>query len=164
MIDEKKLIYLNNYYINNSPEESIFNTLIELKGSDLKNLNITDEMILKFISLYKKRSSSILEINEKIFQIFHKKYNFTKDQIEILNSLKNNKSLLIEEFSSIVDWNEYIIDEKIKYILNKLDLKFKQLGQPLRLILSGSSDGPSVSKLMEIIGKDQSLEKLQHNW
>ena len=78
MIDEKKLIYLNNYYINNSPEESIFNTLIELKGSDLKNLNITDEMILKFIALYKKRSSSILEINEKIFQIFDKKYNFTK--------------------------------------------------------------------------------------
>ena len=164
MVDEKKLIFLNNYYINNLPEESIFKTLIELNESDLKNLNINNEMILKFILLYKKRSSSILEIKEKIVQIFHKKYNFTKDQIEILDSLKNNKSLLIEEFSSIVDWNEYIIDEKIKIILNKLDLKFKQLGQPLRLILSGSSDGPSISKLMEIIGKDQSLEKLKHNW
>ena len=164
MVDEKKLIFLNNYYINNLPEESIFKTLIELNESDLKNLNINNEMILKFIALYKKRSSSILEIKEKIVQIFHKKYNFTKDQIEILDSLKNNKSLLIEEFSSIVDWNEYIIDEKIKIILNKLDLKFKQLGQPLRLILSGSSDGPSVSKLMEIIGKDQSLDKLKHNW
>ena len=164
MVDEKKLIFLNNYYINNLPEESIFKTLIELNDSDLKNLNINNEMILKFILLYKKRSSSILEIKEKIVQIFHKKYNFTKDQIEILDSLKNNKSLLIEEFSSIVDWNEYIIDEKIKIILNKLDLKFKQLGQPLRLILSGSSDGPSISKLMEIIGKDQSLEKLKHNW
>ena len=163
-IDEKKLIFLNNYYINNLPEKSIFKTLIELNDSDLKNLNINNEMILKFILLYKKRSSSILEIKEKIVQIFHKKYNFTKDQIEILDSLKNNKSLLIEEFSSIVDWNEYIIDEKIKIILNKLDLKFKQLGQPLRLILSGSSDGPSISKLMEIIGKDQSLEKLKHNW
>ena len=164
MMDEKKLIFLNNYYINNLPEESIFKTLIELTESDIKNLNINNEMILKFIALYKKRSSSILEIKEKIVQIFHKKYNFTKDQIEILDSLKNNKSLLIEEFSSIVDWNEYIIDEKIKIILNKLDLKFKQLGQPLRLILSGSSDGPSISKLMEIIGKDQSLEKLKHNW
>ena len=164
MVDEKKLIFLNNYYINNLPEESIFKTLIELTESDLKNLNINNEMILKFIALYKKRSSSILEIKEKIVQIFHKKYNFTKDQIEILDYLKNNKSLLIEEFSSIVDWNEYIIDEKIKIILNKLDLKFKQLGQPLRLILSGSSDGPSISRLMEIIGKDQSLEKLKHNW
>ena len=164
MMDEKKLIFLNNYYINNLPEESIFKTLIELTESDIKNLNINNEMILKFIALYKKRSSSILEIKEKIVQIFHKKYNFTKDQIEVLDSLKNNKSLLIEEFSSIVDWNEYIIDEKIKIILNKLDLKFKQLGQPLRLILSGSSDGPSISKLMEIIGKNQSLEKLKHNW
>ena len=39
MVDEKKLIFLNNYYINNLPEESIFKTLIELKESDLKNLN-----------------------------------------------------------------------------------------------------------------------------
>ena len=75
-----------------------------------------------------------------------------------------NKSFIIGEFSSIVDWNEYIIGEKIKYILDKLELKFKQLGQPLRLILSGSKDGPSISKLMEIIGKNFSLKKLNQNW
>ena len=63
-----------------------------------------------------------------------------------------------------MDWNEYIIDEKLKYILEKLDLKFKQLGQPLRLIISGSLNGPSVSKLMEIIGKDLSLKKINQNW
>ena len=78
MVDEKKLIFLNNYYINNLPEESIFKTLIELTESDLKNLNINNEMILKFIALYKKRSSSILEIKEKIVQIFHKKIQFYK--------------------------------------------------------------------------------------
>ena len=30
IIDKKKLIFLNNYYINNLPEESIFKNLIEL--------------------------------------------------------------------------------------------------------------------------------------
>ena len=49
-------------------------------------------------------------------------------------------------------------------VLDKLNLKFKQLGQPLRLILSGNLEGPSVAKLMEIIGKKVSLEKLNHNW
>ena len=53
---------------------------------------------------------------------------------EILDSFKKNKSFIIKELTSIVDWNEYIIDEKLNYILDKLDLKFKQLGQPLRLI------------------------------
>ncbi len=164
MIDERKLISLNNYYIKNSSEQFILETLQNLYESDLPNINKNKDLILKLIPLYQDRSSSVLEIKEKIIQIFEKKYIFSNDQKKILDSFRNNKSFIIEEFSSIVDWNEYIIGEKIKYILHKLELKFKQLGQPLRLILSGSKDGPSVSKLMEIIGKNYSLEKLNQNW
>ena len=35
MIDERKLIYLNNYYINNSSEQSIFEILQNLYGTEL---------------------------------------------------------------------------------------------------------------------------------
>ena len=164
MIDERKLIYLNNYYINNSSEQFIFEVLQNLYKTDLSNINQSKELILKLIPLYQDRSSTVLEIKEKIVQIFKKTYIFSNDQKKILDSLKDNKSFIIGEFSSIVDWNEYIIGEKIKYILDKLELKFKQLGQPLRLILSGSKDGPSISKLMEIIGKNFSLKKLNQNW
>ena len=62
-----------------------------------------------------------------------------------------------------MEWNEYIIDEKLNYILEKLDLKFKQLGQPLRLIISGNINGPSVSKLMEILGKRALFRKAKPN-
>ena len=121
-------------------------------------------MILKLIHLFKKRSSSILEIKNKINQIFTQKSYFNDNEVEILNSLKKKKSFIIEELTSIVEWNEYIIDEKLNYILEKLDLKFKQLGQPLRLIISGNINGPSVSKLMEILGKEHSLERLNQTW
>ena len=164
MIDEKKLIFLNNYYIKNSSEKFIYEILQNLYKPDLSNISQSNDLILKLIPLYQDRSSTVLEIKEKIIQVFEKTYIFSNDQKKILDSFKNNKSFIIEEFSSIVDWNEYIIGEKIKYILDKLELKFKQLGQPLRLILSGSKDGPSVSKLMEIIGKNFSLEKLNQNW
>ncbi len=164
MIDEKKLIFLNNYYIKNSSEKFIYEILQNLYKPDLSNVSQSNDLILKLIPLYQDRSSTVLEIKEKIIQVFEKTYIFSNDQKKILDSFKNNKSFIIEEFSSIVDWNEYIIGEKIKYILDKLELKFKQLGQPLRLILSGSKDGPSVSKLMEIIGKNFSLEKLNQNW
>jgi len=63
----------------------------------------------------------------------------------------------------IKEWNEYIIDQKLKYILNKLEIKFKELGQPLRLLLTNNLDGPSVAKVMEIIGKELSLEKLDQS-
>ena len=45
-------------------------------------------MILKLIHLFKKRSSSILEIKNKINQIFTQKSYFNDNEVEILNSLK----------------------------------------------------------------------------
>ena len=164
MIDEKKLIFFNNYYINNTSDEEILETINKINSSEFEKINIDKTIILKLISLFKKRSLTLIEIKEKIFKIFKKKYEYKDNEREILDLLEKNKSFIIKEFSSIVTWNEYIIDDKLKFILDKLDLKFKQLGQPLRLILSGNLDGPSVAKLMEIIGKKVSLEKLNHNW
>ena len=45
-----------------------------------------------------------------------------------------------------------------------MDLKFKDLGQPLRLVLFGTMSGPSVSKVMEIIGKKTTINKIKINW
>ena len=149
----KKLIFFNNYYINNTSDEEILETINKINSSEFEKINIEKTIILKLISLFKKRSLTLIEIKEKVFKIFKKKYKYKDNEQEILDLLEKNKSFIIKEFSSIVTWNEYIIDEKLKFILDKLNLKFKQLGQPLRLILSGNLDGPSVAKLMEIIGK-----------
>ena len=45
-----------------------------------------------------------------------------------------------------------------------MSLKFKDLGQPLRLVLFGTMNGPSVSKVMEIIGKELTIKKIVTNW
>ena len=68
MIDERKLIYLNNYYINNSSEQFIFEVLQNLYKTDLSNINQSKDLILKLIPLYQDRSSTVLEIKEKLFK------------------------------------------------------------------------------------------------
>ena len=90
-------------------------------------------------------------------------YPIMKDCEKILKIFYKNKSLIIDEFTSIKEWNEYIIDQKLKDILNKLEIKFKELGQPIRLLLTNSLNGPSVAKVMEIIGKELSLNKLDQS-
>ena len=163
MIDEKKLMFLNNYYINDRSDENIFQGLNELNLSNFKIKDIDKNQYLNLISLFKKRSSTILEIKNNIDKMFYNNYILTDYEKNTLDILKKNKSFIFKEFSSIVDWNEHIIEDKLKFILEKLDLKFKQIGQPLRLVITGSLDGPSVSKLMSIIGKKICLEKLNRH-
>ena len=163
MIDEKKLIFLNNYFINNIDEKDLYERINIINEKDVDfELNEKDK-IFQLMQIYKLRSSTIVEIRAKIFDIFSEKKNFSKEEKNILKVFDNNKSLIIDEFTSIKEWNEYIIDQKLKDILNKLEIKFKELGQPIRLLLTNSLNGPSVAKVMEIIGKELSLYKLDQS-
>ena len=163
MIDEKKLLFLNNYFINNIEEKDLFE---RIKIIDEKNSDLDSKLKRKkfqLMRIFKLRSSTTIEIQDKINNIFSNKKNFNNEEKEILKIFYKNKSLIIDEFTSIKEWNEYIIDQKLKYILEKLEIKFKELGQPIRLLLTNSLNGPSVAKVMEIIGKELSLNKLDQS-
>jgi len=161
MIDEKKLLFLNNYFINKIDENDLFE---KIEVSDEKNSDLKlKEKKFQLMKIFKPRSSTTIEIRNKILDIFSNKKNFNSEEKDILEIFYKNKSFIIDEFTSIKEWNEYIIDQKLKEILNKLGIKFKELGQPIRLLLTNSLNGPSVSKIMEIIGKDSSLSKLNQS-
>ena len=163
MIDEKKLLFLNNYFINNIEEKDLFERIkiIDEKNSDLDSK--LKQKKFQLMKIFKLRSSTTIEIQDKINNIFSNKKNFNNEEKKILKIFFKNKSFIIDEFTSIKEWNEYIIDQKLKDILNKLEIKFKGLGQPIRLLLTNSLNGPSVAKVMEIIGKELSLNKLDQS-
>ena len=163
MIDEKKLLFLNNYFINNIEEKDLFERIkiIDEKNSDLDSK--LKQKKFQLMKIFKLRSSTTIEIQDKINNIFSNKKNFNNEEKKILKIFYKNKSFIIDEFTSIKEWNEYIIDQKLKDILNKLEIKFKGLGQPIRLLLTNSLNGPSVAKVMEIIGKELSLNKLDQS-
>ena len=71
---------------------------------------------------------------------------------------------MISELSEIKDWDEINLEETVKNIVNRLELNFKQVAQPLRLSLSGQANGPSVSSILFILGKNEVLERINKVW
>ena len=78
---------------------------------------------------------------------------------KILNDSVNLKNNLLDKLSLIESWDDYILKNVIKEIVKNMNLKFKDLGQPLRLVLLGTMNGPSLTKIMKVIGKDVTLKK-----
>ena len=48
----------------------------------------------------------------------------------------------------------------LKEFLSSNDLKFPQLGKPLRLILAGRENAPSISQLLFFLGYEESLKRI----
>ena len=164
-LDEKKLVFLNNFYIKNKNDDFIFD---EIKNEPaFSKIEYSTENIIKIkklINIFKERSSTMNEIIDNLNSINREIFSYSEDEKKVLNNSKYLKNILIDKLSLIESWDDYILEDAIKEIIDSMSLKFKDIGQPLRLVLFGTLNGPSISKVMEIIGKESTLNKIKTNW
>ena len=164
-LDEKKLLFLNNFYIKNKNDDFIFN---EIKNAQkFSKINNTKESVTKtknLINIFKERSNTLNELIDDLYSINKEVFSYSEVEKKILNSSLHLKSKLMNKLSLIESWDDYILENVIKEIVESMSLRFKDLGQPLRLVLLGTMNGPSVAKVMKIIGKDLTIKKIATNW
>jgi len=59
------------------------------------------------------------------------------------------------------DFGALILEGKIKTWINENELGMGQVMNPLRLALVGAPKGPGVFDIMEILGKDETINRIQ---
>ena len=163
--DEKKLFFLNNFYIKNKNDDFIFDKIKNIPA--FSKIRYTKEYInkaKKLINIFKERSNTLNEITNNLISINKEVFTYSKVEKKILNNSQHLKTKLIDKLSLIESWDDYILESVIKSVIEDMNLKFKDLGQPLRLALFGTINGPSITKVMKIIGKESTLTKIKTNW
>ena len=164
-LDEKKILFLNNFYIKNKNDDFI---LDEIKKNQaflkIKNSEETISKIKDLINIFKERSNTLNELINYIDSINKEVFSYSKVEKKILNDSVHLKNNLLDKLSFIESWDDYILENAIKDIIKNMNLKFKDLGQPLRLVLLGTMNGPSLTKIMKVIGKEATLKKIKTNW
>ncbi|MFA6711959.1 MAG: glutamate--tRNA ligase, partial [Candidatus Caldatribacteriota bacterium] len=61
----------------------------------------------------------------------------------------------------IKDWKEENIESEVREMANQLNLKGKQIIHPTRVSLSGKTIGPGLFSLMEALGKEINIKRLE---
>ena len=95
----------------------------------------------RYESLYLEEASTTKELQHKIEAIFAPK-KFEGEWSEDMITLKK----VIEEAPMIKDFSEFE-----KYIIEESGLKDKNLLKPLRILLTGSQNGPKLSDIYPLI-------------
>ena len=95
-------------------------------------INISDKKIVTNINYKKIKFNDLISENEKkIIQIFLQKIDKVSDSD-------------VEKIKAIID--EVILEEKIK---------FKDFGQPIRIVLTGTKFAPSITDIIQSLGIDE---------
>jgi len=134
-----------------------------LKDNDeqLKNIDFFNQKeLIELIDIFKDRSSSLNEITSNVLQMTSVKKNFTNEEKLILENFEKYKSSICVAFSSIIEWDELNIENKIKEVIKHYQIDFKSIGQPLRLLITGSLFGPSLSKIIKVLGFHKTIKRI----
>jgi len=138
-----------------SPEELVIKVK-ENSGVDFSEIDNGDLAI----SLLVKGASSLNQIAEDSIYFFEE----PKIRFDSLN-INPSKKLLLSTFSKQlkeIDFEKNSIEKYIKEFLQANNLKFPELGKPLRIILTGKENAPSISELLFILGKETSLKRIEY--
>ena len=126
-----------------------FNSKLDEKDNNI--VDIIDILKLRIKTLKELKNEVLIYIDDNYLD--NNDFKIDKDQIKIINNfienLKDLKDCLKEKIHNFID--EFIIKEKIK---------FKQLGTPLRLILTGKSDAPSIKDILFILKKENVINRI----
>ncbi len=150
------LDWYNNKYLNFLTSEDLILKVKENSGINFSEIN-NGELA---ISLLAKGANSLNQIAEDSI------YFFEEPQIKFDSlNIDANKKVIFSKFSKQlkeIDFEKNTIEKYIKEFLQANDLKFPELGKPLRVILTGKENAPSISELLFILGKEISLKRIEY--
>ena len=149
--DLKKLNWINNHYIKSKNYDDI--KAILATGFVANNF---EESKLKLVfELYKDRCQTLREFEQHADTVLgesRQAHEDLKNKYINQDTLQHLKSLSMEFNDS--DFSIEAIESILKNYVKNADLKFPQIAMPLRIVLLGIDQSPSVGHIISIIGKE----------
>jgi glutamyl-tRNA synthetase len=153
----EKLAWLNQQYIKAAPDARLA-ALVEPqlrkrgaqpgKGLDLE----------KIMNLLKERAASILQLADEAMLFF----SYPQPEKQILDKPVVEALRTLNARLASVPWQRAELSAVIKETVKSTGLKMPQLAMPLRLLVTGRAQTPSIDAVLELLGRDTVISRLSH--
>jgi glutamyl-tRNA synthetase len=156
----EKLKWLNAHYIKLADKDY----LVKDVTARLAQLNVEVTAapdLSAVIDLYKERASTLNELAESIVYFYHKPViDQTAAEKHLVAEIKPALEKLSELLRS-VEWNAEAIHHAINEVVTEFQLKFPKVAMPLRVLLTGIAQSPSIDQVMVLLGRDEVLARMR---
>ena len=156
----RKLDYFNNYYLRLESNLNLFEDYCRSNAILNKFYKLDNEKLIRLFNTYKKDISTYDQIISIAEIYFENNLLKTVDE-NFQDGFDKYFNDFLKLINNIDNWEYDNINLKIKDFIKKNNIKFPILGKPIRYLLTNSFNGPSITDIFMILGKDQSLERLK---
>lgn len=158
----EKLNWLNNHYIKQASAESLVGNITKRLAK--LNVSVSETPSLPaVIDLYKERANTLNELAASIAYFYQK---------PVMDIAAAEKHLTVEikpviatlaDLLKVVDWQAEAIHHAINEVVTQYQLKFPKVAMPLRVMLTGTAQSPSIDQVMKLMGREEVLARITNH-
>jgi len=161
-LDMSRILSMNEHYIKNIDENELFNQLTKYCEIYREKIsNEKGEKLKSSLAFLKNKAKTLEDIYNNSKYIIQDKVTINQDDLKLLD---DKAKKIISEFSKNISKIEKLNKETLEPIINALiksnETNFKGVGQPLRIVLTGSKFGPGIYDIINSLGKNEVLKRL----
>tara|TARA_B100000959_G_scaffold287325_1_gene371104 strand:+ start:59 stop:1450 length:1392 start_codon:yes stop_codon:yes gene_type:complete len=160
VFDHKKFNWVSSQHLMAQDSSDLLENVIEMDprwGED-------HDRSLRMIDLMKPRSNSLVDLIDRSGYLFGKPEEF--NEAELAKVWKEDTPGIMKDLGTrlepISDWASSKLESRFKEFMEETGLGFGRVMRPLRLALCGSLQGPSLFEIMELLGKEESLNRINY--
>jgi len=151
--DPGKLAWLNQQYLKAAGDARL--------AAELKTRGFSAEggpALERVVALLKERATTLVQLADEAM-LFYQKEIAPAPAVgeDVAKALR-----MLESKLASVAWERGAINEAIKQAVKASGLKMPQLAMPLRQLVTGRSQTPSIDAVLELIGREKVLARMAH--
>ena len=162
-LDMSRILSLNEHYIKHLDEKELFKCLKIYSKKFKKSIDKSKEnSLLNSINFLKNKAKTLEDIYKNSQYIIQDNIKISSEDFKLLdNSSKNIIKDFIHEFEKMANINKENLEKTVNELINKHKTNFKGVGQPLRILLTGSRFGPGIYNIILSLDKDEVIRRLK---
>ena len=155
----EKLDWLNSHYIKTLPLDRISSAIEPYLKKEV-HTPIDQNLLIGAIDIHRERANHLTNLAKDIAYIFEvqkpNQQDFEKHiNAEALELIKSFQASLNK-----IDWTKEAIHNVMNEVVTLHAIKFPKLAMPLRVLLTGIAQSPSIDAVMAILGRDETMKRL----
>ena len=163
-LDMSRILSMNEHYIKTIDENELYKSLVNYCETYKEKIKSEKEQKIKnSLSFLKNKAKTLEDIYNNAKYIIKEEINFNQDDLKLID---DKAKKIIQEFkneiASLNNLNREILEPIVNNLIKNHETNFKGVGQPLRVILTGSKFGPGLYDILISLGKKEVEKRLGH--
>jgi glutamyl-tRNA synthetase len=163
-LDMSRILSLNEHYIKHIDEKELFKLLKIYSQKFKKSIDSSKEnSLIKSMNFLKNKAKTLEDIYQNSQYILKDNIQISSEDFKLLdNSSKNIIKDFLNEFEKMSKITKENLEKIVNGLIDKHKTNLKGVGQPLRIVLTGSRFGPGIYNIILSLNKDVVIKRLKN--